>query len=234
MVKQDFKIIENWLHPSARYILPRDEKAFIGWGPDFDTRLQSVLAAPDVSRLRLSLCHQKADAFLRKAGWHICRKTVLCDVASAPENPLTHYGDGFVSLPLDRPHSLWQDWAEAHYHYYKRTHLDNPVRALNHGEMRRVFAGDDLMDGDAVACVEGGVITGFASLRARQKGRIEAGWLWSKHGPHGLMALWQWLAHRADGAVINLEADDTDADLCALLGLLDTNNQEQFWTWEKR
>jgi len=146
--------------------------------------------------------------------------------------------DGFDLRVLERNSDDWQRWIDLHWQRYLETHRDNPPRSLDPDERGDVFGGEDLAVGTAVGLWENDRLVGFASLRSVSAESADIGWVGARGNEpvRACKAVTKWVigqACRLSLQSIEIEVDDSDEQLQAILPGLPSDRDDIFVTWEK-
>jgi len=217
------------LHPHA---LSLDEDALDD--PEFATRLAADLAQmspPDIiHRYRVIARAGQREDVLKKHGFTVTRLTRLVDLTfDLLDDPILRDADMSLS-----PHwftrserAPWGQWLDAHWRHYVTGHQTNPPRLPPQGP-RKVFIGDDLVEGFALRDGPQGRVRAFASLRKDQ----DIGWIGgAAHLPATLAACLR-RAATLGWAKAGLEVDDDDHVLWSLIDRLGVAPTQEFVTWQ--
>lgn len=219
------------LHPHA---LSLDEDAL---RPDFGDALRedlSQMSPPDIiQRYRCVLPEgAKSDALI-SAGFHAVRLTRMVDlpVGLADDARLTidlpdHIAPHWF-LPTER--APWGQWLAVHWQHYQAVHVSNPPREPVNG-LRKVFIGDDLLEGLALREGPQGRVMAFASLRKEH----ELGWIGG--APELLPCVLGACLRRAAAigwSIATAEVDNDDTPLWDLIEALGVAPSRTYVTWHR-
>jgi len=214
------------LHPHA---LSLTEDALTG--ADFADSLAADLAAFDppetIHRYRIIAPAGGYEKTLCDNGFSATRFTTLTNL---PLDLLSHPA---LDVPLPKSLSAhwfttkerapWGEWVGQHWRHYQATHRSNPPREPIKG-VRRIFVGNDFVEGLALRSGPQGRVRAFASLRDGQ----EIGWIGGGAAllPHVLGAALGW-------TTATVEVDDDDRALWALVSSLGVQPEQTFVTWQR-
>ena len=204
---------------------------------DFADALAADLAAfnpPDtIHRYRIIAHRGEHETVLRANGFIATRLTTLTAL------PLTLVNHPMLDKPLPKALSAhwftlkerapWGGWIGAHWRHYQATHTSNPPREPVKG-LRKIFVGEDFVEGLALRDGPQGRVRGFASLRDDQ----ELGWIGGAGDlvAHLLVACLR-RATALGWTTATIEVDDDDRDLWALVKALEIAPQQTFVTWQR-
>lgn len=205
--------------------------------PDFEAALHEDLAAfspPDtIHRYRVIARAGEWETVLQEVGFAATRLTALTDL------PLNLVDHPKLEVPLPdalsahwftlKERAPWGPWIAAHWRHYQVTHRSNPPREPVKG-LRKIFVGDDFVEGLALRNGPQGGIRAFASLRDGQK----LGWIGggAEMLPHVLSACLR-RATALGWSKATFEVDDDDRDLWTFMQQLNITPQQVFVTWQK-